>query len=131
MFSQNLLMSLSAEAKVWAVFAACLISSAVGVAISLAVFGSTVTGFKSWGIGLVISVVMLGISYGAKYANDDARRTFTPVDLIQYLSQGFLWPSTWPALADVVGIQVIEPAETSARLIESVQQILASIVSIG
>jgi hypothetical protein len=53
-------------------------------------------------------VIMLGLSYGAKYADGDARERFTPVDLIQYLTQGFLWPSTWPALAKFVGITIVE-----------------------
>jgi len=52
---------------------------------------------------------MLGISYGAKYANTNAREGFTPIDLIQYLTQGFTWPSTWPGLAKFVGIATIEP----------------------
>src|SRR5688572_1951600 len=82
--------------RVWGVFLLCLLFSGVGVALSLLAFGSTIKGFRLWGIGLAISIIMLGISYGAKYANNDARESFTPVDLIQYLSQGFLWPSTWP-----------------------------------
>ena len=57
---------------------------------------------------------MLGVSYGAKYANPDARESFTPMDLIQYLSQGFLWPSTWPALATFLGVEKIEPPVKAA-----------------
>jgi FtsH-binding integral membrane protein len=105
------------QLKVWAVFMLCLVFSGIGVAISFLAFGTNITGIKKWGIGLVIAIVMLGISYGAKYANNEARKTFTPVDLIQYLSQGFLWPSTWPALADFLGIQkVISPPQTSSQL---------------
>jgi len=95
--------------RVWGVFILCLLFSGIGVALSFLAFGATIRGFRLWGIGLAISIIMLGISYGAKYANNDARESFTPVDLIQYLSQGFLWPSTWPALADFLGIAKIEP----------------------
>lgn len=91
------------QVKIWVVFCACLLCSAIGVAVSLLVFGSQITNAQAWGLGLVISIVMLGLSYGAKYANEEARKSFTPVDLIQYLSQGFLWPSTWPTLASAVG----------------------------
>jgi hypothetical protein len=95
--------------KVWAVFALCLIFSGTGVGLSFFVLGATITGYRLWGVGIVIAVTMLGISYGAKYANADARTSFTPLDLIQYLSQGFLWPSTWPALAQFTGVGTIEP----------------------
>jgi len=81
----------------------------LGVGLSFLVLGTTITGYRLWGIGLVISITMLGITYGAKYANADARESFTPVDFIQYLSQGFPWPTTWPALANLAGIQKIEP----------------------
>lgn len=74
-------------------FILCLLFSAVGVGLSFLVLGAAITGYRLWGVGLVISVTMLGITYGAKYANADARESFTPFDLIQYLSQGFLWPN--------------------------------------
>jgi hypothetical protein len=108
--------------KVWLVFLACLIVSALGVLISFVVFGSTITGIQKWAGGAVIAVVMLGISYGAKYANADARKSFTPVDIIQYLSQGFLWPSTWPALADFIGIEKIKPPEQTSYLLDLLEQ---------
>jgi hypothetical protein len=95
--------------KAWSVFLGCLLCSALGVGICFWVFGGKMTGIRLWGISLVISIVMLGVSYGAKYANLDARESFTPMDLIQYLSQGFLWPSTWPALANFLGVEKIEP----------------------
>jgi hypothetical protein len=112
--------------RVWAVFILCLLFSALGVGLSFLVLGTTITGYRLWGIGLVISVTMLGITYGAKYANADARESFTPVDLIQYLSQGFLWPSTWPALASVAGIQKIEAPQAGALLYDFVRQALAA-----
>jgi hypothetical protein len=97
--------------KVWVVFLLCFIFSLFGVLISFWVFGSTITGINRWVTSIVISVAMLGLTYAAKYANSDARTKFTPLDLTQYLVQGFLWPSTWPALADLLGIQNISPPE--------------------
>ena len=102
--------------KVWAMFLLFLIFSAIGVAISFDVFGSTITGFEQWEIGLVISVLMLGISYGAKYANANARQSFTPMDFIQYLSQGLLWPTTWPALAEMLGVKTVTPPHGLDRI---------------
>jgi hypothetical protein len=98
---------------VWITFALCLICSGVGVGLSFLAFGTVVAGIRMWGVGFAIAVVMLGLTYGAKYANADARRTFTPVDFLQYMSQGFLWPSTWPALADFLGVQSLEPPSTT------------------
>jgi len=95
--------------RVWGVFLLCLIFSFAGVAASFWLFGGTITGLKAWPAVLLIAAVMLGISYGAKYANANARETFTPVDLVQYLSQGFLWPSTWPGLAKYLNIESIAP----------------------
>ncbi len=108
----------SPHLKVWGVFLLCFFFSLLGVGASFWMFGTTVTGQKLWGIGIVIAIIMLGISYGAKYANEKAREAFTPVDLIQYLSQGFLWPSTWPAMAELLGIEPIEPPVISASLLE-------------
>ena len=127
----DLLEFVNVKDKVWWVFIACLACSAIGVFISFLAFGSKITGWQAWGVGLVISVTMLGISYGAKYASENARKIFTPVDLIQYLSQGFLWPSTWPALAEALGFERIEPPEAVALgLFEPVHQLLDSIISI-
>ena len=112
---------------VWAVFIQCLLFTALGVGLSLLVLGTTITGYRLWGIRLVFSVRMLEITYGAEYANADARESFTPVDLIQYLSQGFLWPSTWPALASFAGIQKIEPPRAGVtRLFEFARQALGA-----
>ena len=111
--------SMKAHLRAWGVFFGCLACSAIGVWIAFLVFGGKLTGVRLWGVGLVVSIIMLGVSYGAKYANVDARESFTPMDLIQYLSQGFLWPSTWPALADFLGVQKIEaPIKEGAALIQ-------------
>lgn len=99
---------------VWITFGLCLVCSCVGVGLSFLTFGTVISGFRMWGVGFAIAVVMLGLTYGAKYANADSRRTFTPVDFLQYLSQGFLWPSTWPALADFLGIDPLDPPASAA-----------------
>lgn len=121
----ELLNSVYQSLRVWAVFFCCLFISGVGVALSFLAFGGKLTGVAKWGIGLAIAVIMLGITYGAKYANTDARRTFTPVDLIQYLTQGFLWPSTWPALASFLGVSTVAPPKVSGYLIEGASHVLA------
>jgi len=108
------------QIRVWGVFLLCFLFSALGVVLSFWLFGAAIKGYRFWGFGLVIAVAMLGITYGAKYANDDARTKFTPVDLIQYLSQGFLWPSTWPALAHVLGIQQVAPPVQGSSLLERI-----------
>ena len=61
--------------KAWGVFLGCLICSAIGVGICFWIFGGKMTGVRLWGISLVISIVMLGVSYGAKYANPDSRES--------------------------------------------------------
>ncbi len=105
-------------AKIWIVFLACFVFSLLGVFGSFLLFGNTITGTRKWGFAVVISVVMLGLSYGAKYSNADARMSFTPVDVLQYLSQGILWPSTWPALAKVMGVQAPEgPGKATATVL--------------
>lgn len=108
--------------RVWAVFILCFVFSVIGVAVSFAVFGKAISGSRAWGVALVVSVVMLSISYGAKYSNAEARKAFTPIDVLQYLSQGILWPSTWPALADLVGIQRVAPP-SHTQLLHSLENI--------
>ena len=101
--------------KVWVVFFLCLLFSAAGVFISFVLLGSTFDNNKLWLVGILIAIVMLGIKYGAKHANAQSRREFTPVDLIQYTSQGFLWPSAWPSLATALGVSPIAPPPIRAR----------------
>ena len=113
------------QAKIWIVFGLCFVCSLVGVIGSFTLFGTTITGTRKWGFALVVSVIMLGLSYGAKYSNTETRKLFTPVDVLQYVSQGVLWPSTWPALAQLIGIQPIAgPAK--AFLIKVAEQILGT-----
>jgi hypothetical protein len=112
------------QVRVWGVFFLCFLSSVLGVVLSFWLLGAAIKGYRFWGFGIVIALIMLGITYGAKYANDDARTKFTPVDLIQYLSQGFLWPSTWPALASVLHVPQIAPPIQGASLMESVFRVV-------
>jgi len=114
----------------WVVFGLCLLLTVIGVFVSFVVFGSTITGTRRWGVALVVSIVMLGLSYGAKYSNPNARGVFTPVDALQYLSQAFLWPSTWPALADLIGIQKVEPPVHSHLLEHAYSVVVAVITSV-
>ena len=101
------------DCRGWGVFVLCLVSSAVGVFLSFLVFGTAITGARVWGVGVAVSVIMLGLSYGAKYATPKARGNFTPLDFVQYLTQGFLWPSAWPGLAKLIGLEIVPPpAET-------------------
>jgi hypothetical protein len=117
----------SAQVRVWAVFLLCLAFSALGVVLSFWLLGTLITGYRMWGFAMVIAITMLGVSYGAKYANADARVHFTPVDLIQYLGQGFLWPSTWPALADLLGVPKVEsPVEGALLLYEVMRSALVA-----
>jgi hypothetical protein len=51
----------------------------------------------------------LHFSWGAKASTAEGRKSFTPDDLLQYVMQGFLWPSAWPGLASLFGIQAIQP----------------------
>jgi len=102
--------------KVWVVFFLCFVFSAIGVLVSFLILGSTIGGSKPWVVGSLIALVMLGVTYGAKYANAQSRKEFTPVDLIQYTSQGFLWPSAWPSLAAALGVRQIEPPTTASWL---------------
>ena len=114
------------KAKVWAVFALCLLVSVIGVGLSFFSLGTTLSGYRLYGVGLVIAVTMLGVSYGAKYANADARESFTPIDLIQYLGQGFLWPTAWPALAERIGVPPVPaPGETTSWVMDRIVDVLS------
>lgn len=90
--------------RTWAVFILCWFFSIVGVGASFLVFGPNIAGYKLWGVSIVIAIAMISLSYGQKYATEASRNSFTPVDLISYLLQGFLWPSTWPTLATALGV---------------------------
>jgi len=85
-----------------------------GVFLSFKLFVPTLTAFPNQKeVGFAIAVIMLGVSYGAKFANTSAREVFTPLDLIQYLSQGFLWPSVWPSLATFLKIPPVAAPTTT------------------
>jgi hypothetical protein len=76
--------------KTWVVFILCWLTSIVGVAASFLILGSTIVGYRLWGISIIIAVGMISLSYGQKYAKLESRISFTPVDIITYLIQGFL-----------------------------------------
>lgn len=113
-------------AKTWVVFLACLVLSGAGVALSFVVLGAAITGYRLWGAGIAIAVIMLGISYGAKYSNASARASFTPMDLIQYFGQGFLWPSTWPGLAKFLGVPEVTGPEQGSFIVDALRWILTA-----
>jgi hypothetical protein len=118
------------DIKEWAVFLLCLAASGVGVIISFAVFGSTITGIKLWGLAVVIAIIMLGLNYATKWSNVQTRRRFTPVDFVLYVSQGFLWPAAWPALADKLHIDKLAPPakQGAIQLVELIQQLTQGVV---
>jgi hypothetical protein len=88
----------------WIVFIMCWTISIVGVVASFLVLGSSVTGYRLWGISVLIAIGMISLSYFQKYARLESRTSFTPVDFISYLIQGFLWPTTWPTIAKAIGV---------------------------
>jgi hypothetical protein len=118
---------LSDKVKTWLVFLACLICSGFGVVVAFIVFRRIILEWTNWGVVVVISVVMLGISYGAKYANEQSRKEFTPVDLVQYVTQGFLFPSSWPALAQLLGFPPVEGPVSASFLLQGIVHSLAGL----
>src|SRR5882757_1530837 len=65
--NSNILGSLlnNTQIRIWGVFLLCLFFSASGVVLSFLLLGTVIKGTRLWGFGLVIAVIMLGISYGA------------------------------------------------------------------
>jgi hypothetical protein len=114
--------------KTWVVFILCWLTSIVGVAASFLILGSTIVGYRLWGISIIIAVGMISLSYGQKYAKLESRISFTPVDIITYLIQGFLWPTTWPTLAKAIGVpsSVSGPTATTG---ENILHTLSSLFS--
>jgi hypothetical protein len=88
----------------WFVFFGCLFFSALGAVASFLILGSTISVYKMWVFSVIIAVGMISLSYVQKYSNLASRTSFTPIDAISYAIQGFLWPSTWPSLAQAIGI---------------------------
>jgi hypothetical protein len=104
----------------WVVFVLCLFFSLLGIGASFLIFGPSISGYRLWGIALVIAIGMISLSYGQKYTKLESRNSFTPVDLISYVLQGFLWPTTWPTLAHVIGIssQVTPPVGPKQTMLD-------------
>jgi hypothetical protein len=117
--------------KTWLVFILCWTFSIVGVGASFLVLGSDVAGYRLWGISIVIAVGMISLSYGQKYAKVESRTSFTPVDLLIYLIQGFLWPTTWPTLAKAIGVStaITGPAAPPAKTSENILHVVISLFS--
>ena len=101
------------QVQEWVVFAICFVATLVGVLISFLLFGTVIASAKFWPVALIITVVMIGISYGTKYSREISRRSLNPLELVHFLAQGFLWPSTWPALAAALGIVTIAAPKTT------------------
>jgi hypothetical protein len=132
MFEASLVTALSASAVfsalkteavvTWAVFILCWFFSLVGVGASFLILGPNVSGYGLWGISIIIAIAMISLSYGQKYAKLESRNSFTPVDLISYIIQGFLWPTTWPTLAKAIGVSssITAPATPAAKTTEEI-----------
>jgi hypothetical protein len=119
--------ALSMEAvKTWVVFILCWLTSIVGVAASFLILGSTIVGYRLWGISIIIAVGMISVSYGQKYAKLESRISFTPIDVITYLIRGFLWPTTWPTLAKSIGV----PSSISGPTATTGENILHTVSSL-
>lgn len=119
----NLAAEVGTTIRMWVVFLACALSALFGVVVAFLVFGTKINQIGSpanrptlYLLMVVITVVMLGLTYGTKYATQASRESFTPLDLIQYITAGFLWPSTWPGLADFLNIQTIPPPTTTSGI---------------
>ena len=94
----------------WIVFGLCLAFTALGIAISYVVFPPTVVkGVGFYALGIVIALAVMSATYGVKYNNTTTRDSFSPLDVIQFTMVGFLWPSTWPSLAEKAGQVIIQP----------------------
>jgi hypothetical protein len=104
---------------VWRVFTLCLLTTIIGVAISLWVFppGEDLDWARTGALGLIIAFGMMLLNYGAKYSNSATRDSFTPVDLLEYTLAGFFWAATWPALADLIGAVKIERGEDAEAIL--------------
>jgi hypothetical protein len=83
---------------------AAAVCTLAGVFLNFVVFPPTVTGAPQWlSLGVLLTVFMLGIGFAARFAGTDAPTNFSAFDLIFFLSQGALWPATWPSLAALIG----------------------------
>ena len=126
----DLAQSLSMRIKLpmtWIVFGLCLAFTALGIWISYVAFPPTVVkGGPFYVLGIVIAFAVMGAAYGAKYNNTSTRDSFSPLDVIQFTMAGFLWPSTWPALAEKAGQVIIQPAPDASAPASGLLQIFFS-----
>lgn len=85
---------------------AAVVSTIVGVFLSFLVFPPAVSGGLQWiALSLFLTVIMLGLSFAVRYGGTNAPTNFSAFDLIFFLSQGALWPATWPSLASLFKVQ--------------------------
>ena len=74
------------------------------------------------------AVVMLGISYGAKYATKSSRETFTSRDQLQYIAQSFIWPGAWPSLERLLGApETLQPPAGTVLLLQPIAEAVAGL----
>ena len=116
--------------KTWVVFVLCWAVSIAGVGASFLVLGPSIAGYRLWGISIVIAVGMISLSYGQKYAKGEFQTSFTPVDFISYLIQGFLWPTTWPTLAKAIGVSSAITAPTNPPTNTTGENLLHATISL-
>jgi hypothetical protein len=105
--SIGLKVSRSEDVRMWIVFLLCLLSTGAGVWFSFSLLGAGLTRTTLWQMSLVISAFMLLTTYAGKYAHHTARTSFTPLDILQTFTQGFLWPSAWPSIAHLTGVHSV------------------------
>jgi hypothetical protein len=100
--------------ETWAVWLVLMVCTAVGVVIDMVVFPPTATldTTRVTLLTIVIVFAMNNLTYAPKWANEASRRTLSPLEIGQYLVQGFGWAATWPALAQLIGSSKIDPANT-------------------
>ena len=97
-------------AQEWIVFGLCAASGALGVLVSFKVSGvGTYTGPQFW-LAILITVLLLSVSYGAKFSDESARKRFTVPDFLQFAAQGVLWPAAVPGIATNFHIPNINPS---------------------
>jgi len=103
---------LASAALTWAIWLVLMICTGIGVAINLVVFPPTATlnTTQVWLVTVVIVLAMNNLTYAGKFSNGDSRHQLSPVEVGQYVIQGFGWAATWPALAQLMGSAKIDPA---------------------